>query len=64
MPCHHSLEVEETGNTQDCRGPLFRTIARGTKQLSSTDLPAKRLPYGSPPCRRCWHSDSGWKPHR
>jgi integrase len=45
MPCHHTLEaylhayLEETGIASDPKGPLFRTIARGTGKLSSTSLP-------------------------
>ena len=45
MPCHHSLEVylhaylEGTGIEGDAKGPLFRTIGRGTGQLSSTAIP-------------------------
>ena len=45
MPCHHTLEaclhayLEGTGIANDPRGPLFRTIARGTGQLSDTPLP-------------------------
>nr|WP_176704159.1 tyrosine-type recombinase/integrase [Pseudomonas sp.]QDK64832.1 phage integrase XerD [Pseudomonas sp.] len=45
MPCHHSLEeylhayLIETGIEHDLKGPLFRTIKRGTGQLSSTVLP-------------------------
>jgi site-specific recombinase XerD len=45
MPCHHTLEaylheyLEQTGLRDEPRGPLFRTIARGTGQLSSTPLP-------------------------
>jgi len=45
MPCHHSLEaylhayLEGTGIEGDAKGPLFRTIGRGTKQLSRTVLP-------------------------
>jgi len=45
MPCHHTLEaylhayLEETGIASDPKGPLFRTIARGTGKLSSTPLP-------------------------
>ena len=39
MPCHHSLEeyltayLEQTGIGEDGKGPLFRTIGRGTTQL-------------------------------
>jgi site-specific recombinase XerD len=45
MPCHHTLEaylhayLEGTGLASDPKGPLFRTIARGTGQLSTTPLP-------------------------
>ncbi|KVR84403.1 tyrosine-type recombinase/integrase [Burkholderia vietnamiensis] len=45
MPCHHTLEaylhayLEGTGLVAEPKGPLFRTIARGTRQLSSTPLP-------------------------
>ena len=45
MPCHHLLEeylqayLEGTGIEGDAKGPLFRTIARGTGQLSANALP-------------------------
>lgn len=45
MPCHHSLEAYLHAYIDGCRlgddrnGPLFRTIARGTGQLSATPLP-------------------------
>jgi site-specific recombinase XerD len=45
MPCHHTLEayvhayLDGTGIVSDPKGPLFRTIARGTGQLSATPLP-------------------------
>ncbi len=45
MPCHHSLEeyltayLEQAGIVQDGKGPLFRTIGRGTSQLTRTSLP-------------------------
>lgn len=45
MPCHHSLEaylhsyLEGTGIDSDAKGPLFRTIRRGTGQLSPNALP-------------------------
>ncbi|WP_412023498.1 tyrosine-type recombinase/integrase [Burkholderia cepacia] len=44
MPCHHTLEaalhayLDGTGIGADLKGPLFRTIARGTGQLSETTL--------------------------
>ena len=45
MPCHHRLDeylhayLLETGIDSDLNGPLFRTIQRGTGQLSATALP-------------------------
>jgi site-specific recombinase XerD len=45
MPCHHNLEtyltayIEKTGITDDPKGPLFRTIGRGTHELTRTPLP-------------------------
>ena len=45
MPCHHNLEayltayLEHVGIVGDDKGPLFRTIGRGTGQLSRTPLP-------------------------
>lgn len=45
MPCHHNLEeylhayIEGCALDADRRGPLFRTIARGTGHLSQTPLP-------------------------
>ena len=45
MPCHHTLEaylhayLEQTGLRDEPNGPLFRTIRRGTGQLSDTALP-------------------------
>ena len=45
MPCHHNLEtylhayIEAAGLGGDLKGPLFRTIGRGTDQLSATPLP-------------------------
>ncbi|MET4898644.1 tyrosine-type recombinase/integrase [Sphingomonadaceae bacterium jetA1] len=45
MPCHHNLEdyltayIDGCGLREDRKGPLFRTIARGTGQLSETPLP-------------------------
>ncbi|RRW40603.1 tyrosine-type recombinase/integrase [Pseudomonas luteola] len=44
MPCHHALEeylhayLDQTGIGNDPKGPLFRTIKRGTDQLSDTPL--------------------------
>ena len=46
MPCHHNLEqilslyMERTGIENDPKGPLFRTIGRGTGQLTRTPLPS------------------------
>lgn len=45
LPCHHNLEVylhaylDGTGIAADGDGPLFRTIRRGTAELSRTALP-------------------------
>jgi site-specific recombinase XerD len=45
MPCHHSLEaylnayLGQTGILEDGKGPLFRTIGRGTGRLTRTPLP-------------------------
>lgn len=45
MPCHHRLEeylhayLTETGIQDNPKGPLFRTIQRGTGQLSDNALP-------------------------
>ncbi|WP_346380560.1 tyrosine-type recombinase/integrase [Acidithiobacillus sp.] len=45
MPCHHNLEaylhayIEGADLADDPRGPLFRTIGRGTKQFTRTPLP-------------------------
>jgi site-specific recombinase XerC len=45
MPCHHTLEeylhayLDGVGISGDTKSPLFRTIRRGTGQLSDTPLP-------------------------
>ncbi len=45
MPCHHNLEtylhtyVDGCGLAGDPKGPLFRTIGRGTNALTTTPLP-------------------------
>jgi site-specific recombinase XerD len=45
MPCHHNLEhilaayLDGTGIASDPKGPLFRTIGRGTGKLTRTPLP-------------------------
>ncbi len=45
MPCHHTLEVylhaylDGAGIAEDLKGPLFRTIGRGTQILTRTPLP-------------------------
>jgi site-specific recombinase XerD len=45
MPCHHNLEaylhayIDGCGLGLDPKGPLFRTIGRGTGQLTETPLP-------------------------
>ena len=45
MPCHHTLEaylhayLDGVGIADDAKGPLFRTIGRGTQILTRTPLP-------------------------
>jgi site-specific recombinase XerD len=45
MPCHHNLEtclhayIDGAGLADDAKGPLFRTIGRGTGKLTRTPLP-------------------------
>ena len=45
MPCHHNLEtylhayIDGCGLAGDPKGPLFRTIGRGTAALTATPLP-------------------------
>lgn len=45
MPCHHNLEaylhayIDGCGLGGDPKGPLFRTIGRGTGKLTATPLP-------------------------
>src|ERR1700737_4641567 len=45
MPCHHNLEeyltgyLDGAGLRSDPKGPLFRTIGRGTGKLTRTVLP-------------------------
>ena len=45
MPCHHNLDawlsayIDGAGLTADPKGVLFRTIGRGTGQLTSSPLP-------------------------
>jgi integrase/recombinase XerC len=45
MPCHHNLEtylhayIDGCGLAGDPKGPLFRTIGRGTHHLTATPLP-------------------------
>lgn len=45
MPCHHTLEdylhayLNGTGIAGDSKGPLFRTIGRGSGRLSCTPCP-------------------------
>jgi site-specific recombinase XerD len=45
MPCHHNLEaylhayLDNTGIAADPKGPLFRTVGRGSGRLTRTSLP-------------------------
>ena len=51
MPCHHSLEsyiaayIEGAGLAEDPKGPLFRTIGRGTGLLTRTRLCCMDTPW-------------------
>ena len=59
MPCHHNLEtyltayIEGAGLAEDPKGPLFRTIGRGTGSVDAhAPAPGERL-CDDPPARRC-----------
>jgi integrase/recombinase XerC len=47
MPCHHNLDeyltayLDGAGLRNDLKGPLFRTIGRGTSRLTRTVLPPR-----------------------
>jgi hypothetical protein len=41
LPAHVHAYLDGTGIGDDPRGPLFRTIRRGTGQLSDTRLPTR-----------------------
>jgi hypothetical protein len=65
MPCHHSLEeyltayLDVVGLRGDPKGPLFRTIGRGTGKLTRTVLPqanAYAMIGGG------WHRDQARQP--
>jgi site-specific recombinase XerC len=53
MPCHHNLEecliayLDGVGLRDDPKGPLFRTIGRGTGRLTRTVLPQGRSRNGA-----------------
>jgi site-specific recombinase XerC len=53
MPCHHNLEeylvayLDGAGLRDDPKGPLFRTIGRGTAKLTRTALPQANASSGS-----------------
>jgi site-specific recombinase XerC len=78
MPCHHNLEeyltayLDGAGLRDDPKGPLFRTIGRGTGQLTRTPLTGKAswfLPFnkgwndgaGNPPNLGGLKTDYLWK---
>jgi len=54
MPCHHNLEeyltayLDGAGLRGDRKGPLFRTIGRGTAKLTRPCSSCKRLARPSP----------------
>jgi integrase/recombinase XerC len=51
MPCHHNLDeyltayLDGAGMRDDPKGPLFRSIGRGTGKFTRTVLPQERLCY-------------------
>ncbi len=55
MPCHHNLEeyltayLDGAGLRGDRKGPLFRTIGRGTAKLTRPARPVS-VSRGRPPC--------------
>ena len=58
MPCHHNLEaylhayIDGCGLADDRKGPLFRTIGRGTDKLTAhSAAPGQRLCDDPPPRR-------------
>jgi site-specific recombinase XerC len=62
MPCHHHLDealaayLENAGLADDPKGPLFRTIGRGTRRLTRTALPqGECLQHDSSACRSGRH---------
>ena len=63
MPCHHNLEtyltayIDGAGLAEDPKGPLFRTIGRGTGLLTRPPAPAERLRDDPPPRRGDRHRD-------
>jgi hypothetical protein len=69
MPCHHNLEevleayVDGTGITGNLKGPLFRTIGRGTGRLTRTALPqANAYAMIRRRARGGRHQDQDWEP--
>jgi integrase len=66
MPCHHNLEeyltryLDGAGLRGDPKGPLFRTIGRGTGKLTRTVLPqSERLCDDRPAGGRGRHRNQG-----
>jgi hypothetical protein len=62
MPCHHNLEayltayIEGAGLAPDPKGPLFRTIGRGTGLLTRTPPVARQcLRHDPAPRHGCWY---------
>ena len=70
MPCHHNLEtylhayLYGSAISADPSGPLYRTIGRKTRQLTTTPLPPGQCPRHDPPARRRRrHQDPGRQSH-
>ena len=64
MPCHHNLEtylhayLDRAGTADDRKGPLFRTIGRGTRPADgNAPAPSQRLCDDPAPRCGCRHRD-------
>ena len=68
MPCHHNLEeyliayLDGAGLRDDPKGPLFRTIGRGTGKLTRTAAAGQRLRDDPPARRGCRNRNQAWQP--
>lgn len=69
MPCHHTLEeyldayIDVAGLRDKPRSPLFRTIGRGTAELSQPPHPGRCLCDDPATGRRCRHQNRDRQSH-